>query len=72
MVFCEGFEELGIELGEDVADAGGFVGELAGEEGFEEGEEVRGGGGVEGGHVGEGEEEAGGLEDGQEWVTQTV
>lgn len=61
MGFGVGFEELRVELAEDVADARVFVAEFHAEEVLEEGEEVRGDFGLEVGHVGEGEEEASGL-----------
>lgn len=51
MGFRVRFEELGVELREDVADACCFVCELDGKERFEEREELRGYFRLEGGHV---------------------
>ena len=53
-VGCVGCEEAGVNLGEDVFDGFGFVGEEGGEVGFEGGHEGGEGGGLEVFYVGEG------------------
>lgn len=60
--FCVGFEELRVKLAQDVLDACGFIGELDRKEGLEMADKLWSYFCMEGSHVGEGEEEACGLE----------